>query len=287
MPPPFYCVTDVTVPEATTRLLAEACARRDVLYVPVDVAGFDPTEDVELLPGDLLYRPAVAYAATRIEQALVADEVATFYSDGDALFFDGAAAPLIFTRRGLPIPRTIALLHNDRARIRRAVERVGGLPVVVKVPGGEGGVGVMLLDTWPALLSVLDQLFASGRSPQLMAFVAGATHWRVVVVGGRAVAAYRNYTYADDFRSGPSSDPADYLVPPPSPLTELAVAAVQAIRREFGGVDVLAHPSGRLYLLEANFPCYFPQAQEVGGIDVAGAMLDHLLEKSARLAGAR
>ena len=59
----------------------------------------------------------------------------------------------------------------------------------------------------------------------------------------------------------------------------LAVSAVQAIRRELGGVDILEHPSGRLYLLEANFPCYFPQAQVVAGIDVAGAMVDHLLTK--------
>jgi hypothetical protein len=283
MPPPLYCVTDVTVPETTTELLAAACAAREVLYVPVDVGAYDPTEEIELLAGDMLYRPAVAYSAARIEQALFAEDVATFYADGDALFFDGAAAPLLFSRLGLPIPRTVSLLRNDRAQVRRAVEQVGGLPVVVKVPGGEGGVGVMLLESWPALLSVLDQLFAAGRAPQIMTYVAGAVHWRVVVVGARAVAAYRNHVHADDFRSGPSSDAADYEVPSPSPLTELAIAATRAIRREFAGVDVLVHPSGRMYLLEANFPCYFPQAQLTGGIDVAGAMVEHLLEKSARL----
>jgi hypothetical protein len=287
MPPPLYCVTDATVPATTTELLAAACAAREVTYVPVDVGRFDPCEEVELRPGDLLFRPAVSYAAVRVEQQLFAESVATFYAGGDALFFDGAAAPLLFARGGLPIPRTITLLRNDRAMQRRAVELLGGLPLVVKVPGGEGGVGVMLLESWASLVSVLDHLFAAGRTPQLMTFVPDALHWRVVVVGARAVAAYRNYPYPDDFRSGPSSDPADYVVPTPSPLTELAVAATRAIRREFAGVDILAHASGRLYLLEANFPCYFPQAQVVGGIDVAGAMLEHLLEKSERLAGAR
>ncbi|WP_434417620.1 ATP-grasp domain-containing protein [Nannocystis pusilla] len=283
MPPPLYCVTDATVPAITTELLAAACAARGVAYVPVEVERFDPCEETWLRAGDMLFRPAVSYAAVRVEQALFTESAATFYASGEALCFDGAAAPLLFARRGLPIPRTVTLLRNDRAQQRRAVELLGGLPLVVKVPGGEGGVGVMLVESWASLVSVLDHLFAAGRTPQLMAYVADAVHWRVVVVGSRAVAAYRNHPYPGDFRSGPSSDPADYEVPSPSPLTELAVAATRAIRREFAGIDILAHASGRLYLLEANFPCYFPQAQVVGGIDVAGAMLGHLLEKSGRL----
>lgn len=280
--PPLHCITDATVPQTTTGLLADACAARGVAYVPID-ADEDELDDLELRDGDLMFRPAVGLAATRAEQALFHEGVATFYRDGDALFFDGAAAPLIFQKRGLPIPRTVALVRPGRAPIRRAVERVGGLPVIVKVAGGEGGVGVMRLESWPALFSVLDHLLASGRAPQLSAYVPDAVHWRLVVVGDRVVAAYRNWAYPDDFRSGPSSDPADYLVPEPSAMTALAVAAARAIRREFAGVDVLEHASGRLYLLEANFPCYFPQAQEVGGIDVAGAMVEHLLAKSARL----
>lgn len=281
MPPPFYCVTDASVPPATTALLADACERRDVTYVPVEVERFDFTEEEELAPGDLLFRPAVSYPACRVEQTLFGPGVATFYADPDALHFDGAAAPLLFARAGLPIPRTVTVLRNDRPLIRRAIERLGGLPVIVKIPGGEGGVGVLRLETWPTLWSVLDHLLASGRLPQLIAYVPDATHWRLVVVGPRVVAAYRNLPYPEDFRTGPSSDPADYEVPEPSPLTDLALRAARAIRRELAGVDVLAHPSGRLYLLEANFPCYFPQAQELAGIDVAGAMVDHLLTRSS------
>ena len=54
--------------------------------------------------------------------------------------------------------------------------------------------------------------------------------------------------------------------------------------REFGGVDLLRHPGGRWYLLEVNMPCYYPHAQEVAGVDIAGAMVDHLHAKALRLA---
>jgi hypothetical protein len=41
-----------------------------------------------------------------------------------------------------------------------------------------------------------------------------------------------------------------------------------------------------VYVLESNFPFYTPHAQLIGGIDVAGAMLDHLLRKAKMLAEA-
>jgi glutathione synthase/RimK-type ligase-like ATP-grasp enzyme len=58
------------------------------------------------------------------------------------------------------------------------------------------------------------------------------------------------------------------------------VSATRAIGLEFAGVDVMLHASGRAYVLEANFPCYFGHAQGDGAIDVAGAMVAHLLDKA-------
>jgi hypothetical protein len=64
---------------------------------------------------------------------------------------------------------------------------------------------------------------------------------------------------------------------------EIAVAAVRALGHEFGGVDILEHPSGRLNVLESNNPCYFASAQLAIGTDVSGAMVEHLLQKAGGL----
>jgi glutathione synthase/RimK-type ligase-like ATP-grasp enzyme len=117
----------------------------------------------------------------------------------------------------------------------------------------------------------------------LVAYVADAVSWRVVVVGGRAVAACRNAVGADDFRSHSTEAAADHTANPPRAIARLAVRAVRALRLEFGGVDILAAPDGRLWLLESNFPCYFAHAWDIGGIDVAGAMVAHLMAKAHRL----
>jgi glutathione synthase/RimK-type ligase-like ATP-grasp enzyme len=278
--PGFHCVTDRGVPQITTRLLRAACDARGVACTDVDARSFDFADDRQLARGDLLYRAATSVAAMRVEQFLHADGVASFHPDRDAVYFDTAAVPLIFQRAGLVTPRTVPCVPLARPALRRVVERLGGLPIVVKVLGGEGGVGVLRLDTMPALASVLDLLHAQGRTPLLSSWIPDAVHWRVVVVGARAVAAYRNPTRDDDFRSVVTRDPADYFADVRPALAAPAIRAVHVLRREFGGVDLLEHPSGRCYLLEVNCPCYFAQAQDVAGIDIAGAMLDHLIAKT-------
>ena len=132
----------------------------------------------------------------------------------------------------------------------------------------------------PSLFSLVDFLRSKGYNPLLTAYVPDAVHWRLVVVGTRVVAAYKNVNDTDDFRTHASDAPEHYDVRPSAELSKIAVRAVRLTRREFGGVDILEDARGQLFLLEANFPCYYPQAQLVTGTDIAGAMLEHLLKKS-------
>jgi hypothetical protein len=268
------------VPAVTTELLRAACGRRGVAFLEIDAPAFPYDPDARLLPGDMLYRAGISLAAQRAEQFLAAEDVATFHADPAGAWFGSGGAAVLFQRAGVPAPRSLPLAPGGRHLLEQQVEAVGGFPVVVKVPGGSGGVGTMQVDSWPGLNSLLDHLFARGEAPLLCAFVDNAVHWRLTVVGDRAVACYRNLPQERDFRTCASEDPLDFTATPPPPLADLAVRAVRALRLEFGGVDVLEHPSGRLYVLEANFPCFFAQPQTVAGIDVAGAMLGHLMRKA-------
>jgi glutathione synthase/RimK-type ligase-like ATP-grasp enzyme len=162
---------------------------------------------------------------------------------------------------------------------------MGGFPVILKFPGFSRGVGVTRIDSLASLFSIVDYTLANGNHPVLCAYVHPATHWRAVVVGDRVVSHYRNITDKDDFRTSGSDQEEDYRVPAPAGLEETAVAAVRALGHEFGGVDILEHPSGRLYVLESNHPCYFASAQLAIGTDVSGAMVEHLLHKAKTSAG--
>src|SRR5947207_1181432 len=136
----FHCVND-GVPKETTDLLRTACEQRDVDYLEVGAPLFDYDPLRCLTKGDLLYRPAVSLAAQRVEQFLYAPGVATFYADRTGPCFGLLNPTLVYERAGLPIPRTLYCSTTHRATLRRFVERLGGFPVVMKMAGGERGVG--------------------------------------------------------------------------------------------------------------------------------------------------
>lgn len=279
----FICIDD-QVPEITIRVLRNAAERRGVVFDHVHAASFDYDPARRARPGDLLYRPAISTAAQRVEQFLSHPQAASFHVDPEGAHFIPINATLIHSRAGLPVPRFFFCNAAQRGQLLEQVEELGGFPVVLKVPGGSRGVGVMRADSAPSLVSLLDYTLSMNQTPLLMAYVPDAVHWRVVVVGQRAVAAYRNPPDTDDFRTYGSQDLADFTATPDPALADIAVRAVQVLRLELGGVDILEHPSGRLYLLESNFPLFHAHAETVAGIDVSGAMVEHLIAKALRLA---
>lgn len=275
----FVCVND-SVPPQTTRSLKEACATRGIEYVEIDARSFDYAPEKQLSRGDMMYRPAISLVAMRVEQFLWNQGVATFYAQPDGVFFAAITPPLRFERAGLPIPRTVYCSTTNRAMIQKYVERVGGLPLIVKILGHSRGVGVIRVDSLPALYSLLDYELSQGANPLLAQYIDDATHWRLLVLGDRVIASYRNAPMPNDFRPHVAEGKTQFDVAPSEAMQDVAVRAVNSMRLEFGGVDFLEQADGKFYLLETNFPCYYYHAQEFGGIDVAGLMVDFLAAKA-------
>jgi hypothetical protein len=276
-PPELVCVDDTAAP-ASAAALERACRALGVRFRHVFAREVDPRTS-PLEPGTMLYCVSTTAAAERVERLLWQPGVATFHRSPEGPFSVSVDPNRRFALEGLPVPRYVTPSPAWAGELPRLVDGLGGLPVVVKAGGGEGGVGTLRADSLPALTSLLDLLWAQGGAPTIMSFVPDALHLRLVVVGDRVVTAYRNPLRPDDFRSAPSADPADYDVEVDAEVAALAVRATHLTGHDFGGVDVLLHPSGRAYLLEANSPCYFPQAESFGKADVARAMVEALLAR--------
>jgi len=116
-----------------------------------------------------------------------------------------------------------------------------------------------------------------------MEFFEHDIQYRLVVVGDRVVGTEGRKAAAGDFRTNNWDSEELGKVAPPQQAVDMAVRAAKAVRLEFGGVDILADHNGRLKLTEMNFPCYFADQQALTGVDIAGAMVEYLIEKAKRL----
>ena len=61
----------------------------------------------------------------------------------------------------------------------------------------------------------------------------------------------------------------------------MAVKAVKTLGLETGGVDLLFDTDGKPFLTEVNFPHDFSMTQKITGIDIAQAMVKHLMSKTS------
>ena len=221
----FCLVSEASVPEETGRLLREACDARGIPFETVIAKDFDFDPRNLLQPGDLLYRAAGSIAAGRAEQFLYSPGVATFHAGEGGIFFIADNQTLLAESAGIPLPKTFYLASSAPTLLKKHVDRLGGFPVVVKVLGRSGGIGVMLAESMPSLRSLADFSIAQGQNPLLCQYIPNAVHWRLIVLGDRVIASYRNKQVADDFRSAGSISREDFDAQPPAAAIAAAVRA--------------------------------------------------------------
>jgi tetrahydromethanopterin:alpha-L-glutamate ligase len=106
--------------------------------------------------------------------------------------------------------------------------------------------------------------------------------WRVLVMGGRAVAAMRRISahWIHNVAQGARCEAAE-ITPE---LAQPAVRAAMALGLDYAGVDLIPTPDGP-QVLEVNGVAAWQGLQRVTGFDIAQALVDDLLDR--KLAAAR
>lgn len=272
----FFCISQPWL-EATNTALAKACSSRGIEMVLVSPQTFCNAPGSAPVSGDLLYRAATDAPSDRLEKLLWHRGVAAFYEEP---YFECLYQGILFQKSGIVMPRTIHAVSRDRATLQRQIAPLGDFPLVVKVAGNEGGNGVMRVDSFAALFSLLDHI---GDAPQIMAYFEHVVAYRLIVVGERVIATEARYSGPGDFRSKSAGSGSLGAVTAPPQAIEMALKAARLMRVEFGGIDILENAERELVLAELNFPCYFADQQHASGVDIAGAMIDQLIVKARRI----
>lgn len=217
------------------------------------------------------------------------------YNDARAIerSVDKSMTSLLLHAAGIPAPPTWAMESAAQAQRLVMRESAAGHALVLKPLFGSQGKGLQLVgrvDGGHRPLPALDGAY--GALAYLQRFVPALSEpghdWRVMVIGGRAVAAMRRVSrhWVHNVAQGARCEAAE-LSPA---LARLAVDAAQALGMDYAGIDLIpapvspAAPQG-LLVLEVNGVAAWQGLQRVTPLRIARAIVDDLLDR--KLAAAR
>jgi len=187
---------------------------------------------------------------------------------------------------GVPVPKTVMV--RQPSQIPAALRAVAGPPAVVKLPQGTQGVGVMLAESEEALDAILNTIWALGQSAIVQEFVAESRgrDLRVLVVGGKAIAAIRRTARPGEFRANLHRGGSGRVVRLARGYERVAKQAVQALELDVAGVDLLETRTGPR-VIEVNSSPGFEGLEKATGLDVARAIVDHAAARARADSSAR
>ncbi|OJH35215.1 ATP-grasp domain-containing protein [Cystobacter ferrugineus] len=189
---------------------------------------------------------------------------------------DKLRALQLLCRAGLDAPRTV--MAHDRSNMRKLVEEVGGLPVIIKLLRGTQGVGVMIAHTLQEVQTIGNTFWDLGQEVVLQEFVAESKgrDVRALVVGDKVVGAMRRRAKKGEFRSNIHRGGEGSPVELSATYVEVAVRAARLLGLAIAGVDMLEGHNGPR-LMELNSSPGFEGLERATGQDIAGEMIDHAL----------
>ena len=214
------------------------------------------------------------------------------YNDARAIerSVDKSATSLLLHAARIPTPpawATESLAQAQRIALR---EGAAGHALVLKPLFGSQGKGLQLVGQVAGVHHALPAIDAAyGSLAYLQRFVPALTSpgfdWRVLVVGGRAVAAMRRVSahWIHNVAQGASCEPAELT----KALARLAEDAARALGLDYAGVDLM--PSGTaqdIQVIEVNGVAAWQGLQRVTGFNIAAAIVADLLDRRLAQASA-
>jgi tetrahydromethanopterin:alpha-L-glutamate ligase len=203
------------------------------------------------------------------------------YNDGRAIerSVDKSLTTLRLRQAGIATPDT--WVTSDERQAKAWVEHYARSgPLVCKPLFGSQGKGVCLVHNPLALPSAeaVDHVW------YLQRFIGIDTQrcsdWRVLVVGGRAVAAMRRD--GRGWLANVAQGAECHAALPEGPLRELSEAAVACLDMAYAGVDLMCDRDGRWWVIEVNSIPAWRGLQSVANHDVAELLVDDLLRRCDR-----
>ncbi len=179
----------------------------------------------------------------------------------------------ILARNKIPTPATAYV--RDMKDVGRAIDSVGGLPVVIKVTQGTQGNGVFLRHTLHEARNLVQGLLMTGKAVLVQEYISEShgKDIRAFVIGDKVVACMRRRARGREFRSNFHLNGTVENVEITNEYREVACRAARVLGLNVAGVDLLEGVNGPL-VLEVNSSPGLEGIEKASGENVAGAIID-------------
>jgi len=208
------------------------------------------------------------------------------YNDARAIerSVDKAMTSFLLHQHGVTTPPTWATEEQAVANRLLIKALASGDSLVAKPLFGSQGKGLQRLATMPA-----DAPMANGVAylqRWLPPVGKGYRDWRVLVIGGRAVAAMRRESahWVTNIAQGARPQPEDLDHPDNLELGQAASRAAAALGMDYAGVDLMRDGDGRVFVIEVNGVPAWRGLQRVTEPCIADLLIADLLDRKLALA---
>ena len=257
------------------------------IYNIDDKEGFEinPTSTVVIVRGTVRFKKSYLDLLTQLEKIGVcmvnSRETISISSDKYRSY-------LRLQDYGLTQPKTVLVPNKDGGKI--AVEKLDTkFPIIMKTLEGSKGIGVLFVESERSLESLIQLLHNQIEDIDLLIqeFIKTDGDIRVIVLGGKVIAAMKRSVIKGDFRSNVSqgANVKEY------PLTELEVEqcllAAKAMDGSWTAVDFIPSKNPKKippYILEVNHSPGTEGIEEATGKNIVKMVIDHYSNPDNRYA---
>lgn len=276
----------------STQRLREACIHRGHKAVVLDTLKLSMS--LEKQSPDLHYRgqhlshydaviPRIGASITFYGLAVVRqfEQMGVYSANssiGIAVSRDKLRSMQMLSRHDIGLPPTCFV--RDSKDILPAIERIGGVPAIIKLLEGTQGVGVILAETVNVAEAIIQTLHRANQNVLIQKFVkeSEGRDIRALVVGDKVVAAMRRRARGGEFRSNVHRGGTVEAVELDDAYIRTAVRAAQIIGLTVAGVDMLESDEGP-QVMEVNSSPGLGGIEAATGVDVAGAIIANIEEQ--------
>jgi ribosomal protein S6--L-glutamate ligase len=203
-------------------------------------------------------------------------------SNGIASSRDKLAALQLLSRHHLLLPKTAVVRRKHE--ILKAIDEIGGVPVVIKLIEGTQGVGVVLAKDKLSAQAIIELLQSAKQNILVQKFVAESSgrDIRAFVVGGKIVAAMRRIsTNPSEFRANVHRGAKAEGIKLSPDFEKAALKAAEILGLNVAGVDLLESHEGPL-VLEVNSSPGLEAIERASGVDIADEIIQFIEKKVSR-----